>query len=61
MENKEDILKKLQSIYNALNTLEVKGKNNCAIVAGSMNVLEELFQELSQETHTFEENDKKVN
>lgn len=36
---------KLQSIYNALNTIQVSGKQNCAIVAGVMNVIEELFVE----------------
>lgn len=36
---------KLQSIYNALNTLQVCGKNNCAIVAGVLNVIEDLFIE----------------
>ena len=36
---------KLQSIYNALNTIQVSGKLNCAIVAGVMNVIEELFVE----------------
>ena len=36
---------KLQSIYNALNTIQVSGKQNCAIVAGIMNVIEELFVE----------------
>lgn len=36
---------KLQSIYNALNGLQVSGKNNCAIVAGVMNVIEDLFVE----------------
>ncbi len=36
---------KLQSIYNALNTIQVSGKTNCAIVAGVMNVIEELFIE----------------
>ena len=30
---------KLQSIYNALNTIQVSGKQNCAIVAGVMNVI----------------------
>nr|DAR68966.1 MAG TPA: hypothetical protein [Caudoviricetes sp.] len=36
---------KLQSIYNALNSIQVSGKTNCAIVAGVMNVIEELFVE----------------
>ena len=36
---------KLQSIYNALNSIQVSGKTNCAIVAGAMNVIEELFVE----------------
>lgn len=36
---------KLQSIYNALNTIQISGKQNCAIVAGVMNVIEELFVE----------------
>lgn len=36
---------KLQSIYNALNTIQVSGKQNCAIIAGVMNVIEELFVE----------------
>lgn len=36
---------KLQSIYNALNTIQVSGKQNCAIVAGVMNIIEELFVE----------------
>ena len=36
---------KLQSIYNALNTIQVSGKQNCAIVAGVLNVIEELFVE----------------
>ena len=36
---------KLQSIYNALNSIQVSGKTNCVIVAGVMNVIEELFIE----------------
>ena len=36
---------KLQSIYNALNTIHVSGKQNCAIFAGLMNVIEQLFVE----------------
>ena len=39
---------KINSIYNALNNLEVKGRNNCAIIAGVMNVLEELYNECEQ-------------
>lgn len=48
---------KLQSIYNALNTIQVSGKQNCAIVAGVMNVIEELFVEC--DNHQLKEPDLK--
>lgn len=42
---------KLNYIYNALNNLEVKGRNNCAIVAAVMNAIEEMYNEcINQET-----------
>ena len=40
---------KLNSIYNALNNLEVKGRNNCAIVAGVMSTIEEMYNKLLEE------------
>ena len=48
LKTEEKMKEKLNSIYNALNNLEVKGRNNCAIIAGVMNVLEELYNECEQ-------------
>lgn len=41
-----DNINKIQSVINALETLYVHGKQNCGIVAGSMNVLEEVKLDL---------------
>lgn len=40
---------KLVNIYNALNTLEVKGKSNCGIVVGVMGVIEQMIIEINSQ------------
>lgn len=37
---------KLINVYNALNTVEVKGRNNCAIISGVMATIEEIIMEI---------------
>lgn len=45
----KNIKQKLLSVYNALNNVEVKGRNNCATIAGSITVIEEILSELNKE------------
>lgn len=37
------MVEKLQRVYNALNTLQVSGRNNCAIVCACMSTVEEVI------------------
>lgn len=41
---------KLITIYNAINKLELKGLQNCEIIVGVCNLLEEMVQEIKNES-----------
>lgn len=42
-----EILQKLFSVINVLNTIPVSGKKSCASMCGSIDVLEDIAKELS--------------
>lgn len=45
---KNEILENLSKIYNSLNQLEVKGKNNCTIVSGSLGLIEDIVKNIHE-------------
>lgn len=46
--DRQSILKLTQDIYEALNTLEIKGYNNCKTYSNCMDALNRLFSELNE-------------
>jgi hypothetical protein len=47
--DKNQINNTLVSVINALNTVEVKGRNNLAALSGSIYALEEFLRTINQE------------
>lgn len=57
---KDDIMYKMKAIQDALNNIEVRGKQNITLMAGIMNILDEIVVSLNQCTFDKMVKDEKV-
>lgn len=46
---KEELIKQLLAVYNALDTVNVSGKNNLANLSGSLSIIYDIISKLSSD------------